>query len=247
MQIRALLNGSFENADRQTATRVITVLVVIAAALSMTVGTVAAQEDEPYSVEQGGECYTVTPISGNGSVAEFYDYGSPDTTGNDTNASYRSDGTNDLQEPNSSTLFLYEDPDGTLSLVSIHGANNTTSTGGAATFTITGLSDSGEWTVQDDQYNDTNNYDNWTTEGETHRIDWTWDERRTDGGAYSGLGDGFSVTIAPAFNEDAALYGEFYDGTVENWTALSGPRDDPERIALSLSETVTISAGGCGE
>jgi hypothetical protein len=218
-------------------------------ALTATVGPVAAQDDDSYAVRQGEDCVTITPITGDESVLEFYEYGGPGnySAPGSTNNTYRSEGTEDLQAANTSALFLYEDPNGTLSLVFLHGANDTSSVGGAATFNITGLPDDGEWTVKDDKYDGPRNFDNWTHEDEYHRINWTWDEKRTDGGAYSGLDDDFSVTIDPSFNEDADLYDEFYEGTVENWTAVSGPRDDPERTSLDLSEPVTISDEVCDE
>jgi hypothetical protein len=249
MQGRGLLYELLREIDTVTARQVFTVLVVLAVAVPMLGGHVAAQEEESYSVEQGDECVEITPIDGNESVLEFYEYGGPGnySAPNSTNNTYRSEGTVDIQEANTSTLFLYEDPNGTLSLVFLHGANDTSSLGGAVTFNITGLPESGEWTVKDDKYDGPRNFDNWTHEEEYHRINWTWDDKRTDGGAYSGLGDDFSVTIDPAFNEDADLYGEFYEGGVENWTATSGPRDDLERTSLDLSEPVTVSAGECEE
>jgi hypothetical protein len=247
MQSRRLLSRLRREIDTATARRVFTVLVVLAVAVPMLGGHVAAQEEDSYSVEQGDECVEITPIDGNESVLEFYEYGGPGnySAPNSTNNTYRSEGTVDIQEANTSTLFLYEDPNGTLSLVFLNGANDTSSVGGAVTVNITGLPDDGEWTVKDDQYDGPRNYDNWTHEERYDRINWTWDDKRTDGGAYSGLGDDFSVTIEPAFNEDAELYDEHYNGTVENWTATSGPRDDLERTSLDLSEPVTVSAGDC--
>lgn len=242
MRVRSYLRS--ESAGPTAAKRLLIVAAVLTVSVPMLGGVAVAQEGDASSVRQGDECYSVDAIAGNESVEEFYDYGAP-TNDTETNGTYRSDGTNDLQDPNGSVLFLYEDPEGTLSLVMIHGANNSTSAGGAASFAIEGLPEDGEWTVTDDRYNASNNYDNWSVEDGTHRIDWTWDAHRTDGGAYTGLGDDFSITVDPTFNEDASLYGEHYNGTVENWTVLSGDRENPERTPLNLSEPVTISSEPC--
>lgn len=240
--------------DRSTAKRFLTVLVVLAVALPMLGGPVAAQdddaEDDAPTVRQGDDCYTVTPYSGDESAKELYDYQAPFEDNpyvNTTGASYSSEGTSEIQRPNASTLFLYEDARGTLSLVIVHGANESTSGSGSATFNVTGLPEDGNWTVKDDLYNGSNMYDNWTHTESYDRINWTWDERRTDGGVYSGLGNDFNITIDPAFNEEAGLYGEHYNGTVGNWTALSGTGSALERTQLNLSEPVTISSEPCGE
>jgi len=67
--------------------------------------------------------------------------------------------------------------------------------------------------------------------------------------AYAGLGSSFNVTIVPAFNENASLFGEYYDGTVTNWTALSNATGQPDvdvnRTELSLSEPVHVTSGDC--
>jgi len=240
--------------DRSTAKLVLTVFVVLAVALPMMGSAVVAQDDtqddETYTVRQGDECVTLEPYTGDESAKEFYDYRTPFEDNEYTNASgasYSSEGTTEVQTPNSSMLFLYEDARGTLSLVFVHGANKTSSGSGSTTFNITGLSEDGNWTVKDDQYDGARSYDNWTHTEEYHLVNWTWDERRTDGGVYTGLGDDVEITIEAAFNEEAGLYGEHYDGTVENWTALSGTGSDLERTELNLSEPVTISSEPCGE
>jgi hypothetical protein len=117
--------------------------------------------------------------------------------------------------------------------------------GGSLTAEVAGLPADGEWAVRDDDYGGPDNYDNWTLNETGGQIDWTWNQDKTDGGAYEGLGDEFTITVDPSFNEDAELYGAFYDGTVTDWTTLSGDRADPDRRALDLSEPVRISTRSC--
>lgn len=234
--------------------RAVTVAVALAMVLSVTVGYAAAdntnQTQHAYAVEQGDECTEVTPLTGDDPAKAFYDYRTPLSDNpytNTTGETYSSEGTADLQHPNASHLFLYEDSAGNLTLVFVHGALDNTSAGGAASFNVTDLPTEGNWTVKDDEYEGSNNYDNWTHDDGSARIDWTWDSGRTDGGAYTGLGEEFAVTIDPAFNESAALYGKGYEGTVERWELLSGNRTEPERTNLSLSEPAVVSTGGCDD
>jgi len=72
-----------------------------------------------------------------------------------------------------------------MSLVFLHGSTDNASDGGAATFTIAGLPDDGNWTVKDDDYEGEHNYDAWREADGVHRVDWTWGESKTDGGAYA--------------------------------------------------------------
>ena len=241
--------------DRTRAKRLLTVLVVLCVAVPVATGGVAAQDDTDdgnettYSVWQEGECVQLTAYSGEQSVTELYDYRAPhnDSSVNGNGGSFSSEGTTEIQQPNESTMFLYEDGNGTLSLVIVHGANKSTSGSGSVTFNITDLPEDGEWTVKDDAYDGPRSYDNWTHTDEYHRIDWTWDERRTDGGAYSGLGDEFKFVIDPAFNEEAALYGEQFNGTLDGWAVISGTGSDLERTQLDGTDPVGIASMPCDE
>lgn len=253
------LRSGDESEHGRTLGRRITVTVVLLLVASVCVGFAAADavdssvaqqsNDETYAVEQGDDCYEITPISGNESVKEFYDYRTPypdNPSTNSTGQSYSSEGTHELQRPNASALFLYEDQTGNLSLVFLHGADENASQGGSVSFAIAGLPDDGTWAVKDDEYDNGHNYDNWTHGSNVDRIDWTWDAGKTDGGAYAGLGDEFDVTIDPAFNEEAALDGEYYNGTVTSWSVLSNGRESPDRIALQ-NQAVSITSGGCDD
>jgi hypothetical protein len=236
---------------RTTTLAVVAVMVVsvTAGVATADAGAAVQQEDtnDTYAVVQGNDCTEISPLTGNESVTEFYDYRTPyvdNPSTNRTGESFSSKGTINLQRPDASSLFLYEDRTGNLSLVFLHGSVDNDSDGGSATLTITGLPEDGAWAVKDDEYDDETNYDNWRESDGVHRVDWTWGQGKTDGGAYTGLGDEFEITIDPAFNTEAALYGEYYNGAVRYWSALSAEDAAPEQRPLT-AQPVTISSGGC--
>lgn len=207
-------------------------------------GGLASFGSDEFVAEQDGNCYPMTPLSGDAPVEQLYDWGIEERDAS-------SNGTTHLQRPDTSVLFLYDGPSG-LSLVVVHGkyGEETDDGGGAVTFEFAGLPRDGRWVVQDDLYEGPTNYDNWSRSGSSATVDWTWANGRTDGGAFRGfrgLDDaGFELTIAPAFNEAADLYGEYYDGRVTEWHVLSGSLEDPDRHSLALDRAVTISRGTCG-
>lgn len=201
-------------------------------------------------VKQGGETYEIQPLSGDVPVEELYGYRLPDqyegvgVTGSSA-PFYGSTGTTDLQRESTTIMFLYDGPNGR-SLVVIHDKSG--GDGGSATWTVSGVPDDASWLVQDDYYTYADsgeraetNYDNWDTGGSEHTVDWTWGAENTDGGALGYLGRTFSLTIHPAFNDEAALSGEHYDGDVTDWQVLSGDLSDPDRTSLALDESVTVS------
>ena len=229
----------------------ITGMTVAVAGAGVAVAGATADGDEngtTYSVRQGDQCYPISALTGDQSVKEFYDYRStiednPYTT--QEGSSFSSEGTKDLQRAETSILFLYEDPNGELSLVMVHGAREEGVDGGAASFEIEGLPAEGEWAVKDDEYDSPENLDQWEHGEETAEIHWVWSQYATDGGAFAGLGDDFEVTIHPAFNEDAELFDQSDGGSVDDWQALSDSGDDPERISLDLTRPITISTEPC--
>lgn len=213
-----------------------------------------------YTATQGSETVEIRPLEGNMTVQELYDFRLPaDPYDNQADnevlngATYPEDGpywgsagTDHLQQPDTSTMFLYDGPNG-LSFVVVHeGAGS--DDGGSATWTISNLSESGQWVVKDDLYLDADgtkagsNYDMWDVNSSTQTIDWTWGGGGEDGGAFQPLGENFSFTIDPAFNEESALYEEFYNGDVEDWQVLSGDMSDPNRTSLNLTDPVTVEA-----
>ncbi|WP_254279405.1 hypothetical protein [Haloarcula marina] len=237
--------------------------VAVALTTALLVGVAAPQtaaETPTYTAVNGDRCGQVTPVTGDESALRFYDYRNPfpdNPSVNTTGSAYGSEGTTDLQRANTSLAFLYADTNGTatraddtLSVVFVHGnEGNANSTGGAASFAISGLPENGTWTVRDDQYRAPGNNDRWATNGSEARVDWTWQDGATDGGVYTGLGDEFTVTVDPAFNERAALFGRYYDGRVDRWQLLSNASGNGveryDRTALDRNASLTISTASC--
>ncbi|MDS0475116.1 CARDB domain-containing protein [Natrinema sp. 1APR25-10V2] len=225
-----------------------TVAAVVALIVSATVGATAASAVAPpdsnhpdeYAVAQGGDCWTITPVGdGYQTVTEFYDYRTPNTS--PSSYSYSSHGTTHLQAEDTSSLFLHEGSDG-LSLVVVHGQYNGNSPGGAATMLFDGLPEDGEWVVEDDSYDGAD--DEFSHRDSSSRITWSWGENRTDGAAFNGGLDGdFSITVEPAFNDQADF--SVYDGRVTDWQTISATDGGYERTSLDMSEPVTIQSGSC--
>ncbi|ELZ00839.1 hypothetical protein [Natrialba asiatica] len=215
---------------------------------------VNAPPTDTYVVEQGDRCQQIEPLSTGETVESFYDYRNHETHSNDTDRMYSSYGTQDLQEDNTSLLFLHEGTDG-LSLVTVNDRVDGDTTGGIATFEFVGVPHESAWAVQDDNYTGETNMAEWYGGDGWLGASLIWAEGRTDGGAINGgLNGPFSLTVQPAFNDDAefADADELYDpdfhdgGEIEDWVVLSGDADDPDRATLpSLDEPVTIRTGTC--
>lgn len=221
------------------------------------IGRAGAAMESHYTLVQGSRCVPIQPIRAVHRVVRFYDYRLPEEYVSDENGGpagtaerYASVGTEEFQRPRTSIAFLYRGPAG-LSLAFVHGDTDA-SDGGAVTFRISGFPESGEWVVKDDLYREPTsgelaetNYDRWQVEESTHRIHWTWGRNGTDGGVFRGLGDEFDVVVRPAFNENASLYGDHFEGQITDWQFLSGPVGDPERIPLALDQPLRIRTGTC--
>jgi hypothetical protein len=230
-----------------------TVLELVGAAVSSS-GLSALEADATqttYLLRQGTRCLPVVPLSGDEPAEALYDYRARFT--DPESYTYSSHGTMDLQRENTSIVFLYDGPEG-LSLVLVHGkldpderGGSQGTGGGSISFRITGLPLSGDWIVEDDNYDSDSNYDSWDHSDGESRIHWTFDGPRTDGGVFRGLEDELRLRIEPAFNEDAALYGEHYTGRIESWQLLSGDRGDPDRHDLALDEPVELLRGTCAD
>ncbi|MGQ4556342.1 hypothetical protein [Halobellus sp. GM3] len=214
--------------------------------------------DPEYVLAQGDGCVPVQPLRGEEPVEAFYEFFLPERYASEENGavvgdgpSYSSGGTAELQRPQTSVAFLYQGPE-RLSLVFVHGSLDSPD-GGSVTFRIAGLPSDGGWLVKDDLYRDpesgelaASNYDNWDIEENPHRIDWTWSDARTDGGAFGDLGDDFEIAVYPAFNEAAALYDEYYEGTLTDWEFLSGA-EGQDRIALDMEGPILLATGRCAD
>ena len=234
------------------------------ATAGQTVGAQVQEDTGAFSLYQGDACVTIEPLRGDEPVEELYDYhypmerfeGPPGSDG----TSYSSEGTVDLQEEDTSILFLYEGPDG-LSLVVVHGRYDDEAPRDVVeqapkrtvSFALAGLPDDGRWVVADDYYFHTDReranpaWDVWNVDDEPQTIHWVFRQGRTDGGAFRGLEeDGeLEVAIAPAFNESAALADEHDFEDLEAWEALSGDLEDPDRITLDMEELLTLQTGSC--
>jgi len=233
-----------------------TAIVVLTLVLAPLTGLGAAQQaqaagNQSYVAVQDGECTPITAFSDNESAIGYYDYRLPENFSdnpyaNATGTSFSSEGTTDLQEPNTSIVFLYTDTsDDSTYLVFVHGAlDNESADGGVAEFNITDLPEDGNWTVRDDDYDGEG--DNWTVTDTTSSVNWDWGNESTDGGVYSGIDNNTSVTIEPAFNEAVPEFGSA-DGVVESWQVLSNDTDNVTRTDLELNETLQIAAGTCDD
>lgn len=195
-------------------------------------------DDEAFAVVQNGQCHEVMPMGdGSRTVEEFYDYR--------PNFSYSSAGTRDVQENAVSNLFFYDGANGD-SLVFVHDEYDE-SGGGAVSFTVTGLPGDGDWAVEDDDY--AGRDDEFDHSGSRSDIDWIWQDGRTDGAAFRGVGDADrdGITIEPSFDEDASLWGEWSSGDdraeIDSWRVLSGGGWPVTQ--LTLDDPVTVLAGGC--
>jgi hypothetical protein len=197
-----------------------------------------------FVVEQGDKCIPLTKVSPkkNETVEEFYDYRTPDS---DPSGSYGSSGSAaGLQQDDKSVIFLFDGADG-LSLVMMHDKQGGSDSGGSVTFEFAGLPSDGEWAVKDDDYEGSTNYDTFETTKNGSTVNWTWGKGQSDGGAYRGLGKDTEIKLNPAFNEDAALYGEYYDGEITGWEALSTDSSELAWKSLDLNSPITIRAGTC--
>lgn len=221
--------------------RMITLLISLLVATALGAG-VAASQSNDYAVEQGQNCFELTPETNETqSVEDFYGY----TTSSDGEAvNYSANTPIGLENMNNetSTLFLYEGSDG-LSLVVLHGGVNDTG-GGAATMEFVGLPEEGEWVVKDDPTNlSVEVWDRITLQGQA--VDWGWRDQWTDGGAFQGGLDGqFSIEINASFGEDAAV-SPVTPGNVTQWRAITVENDSLQTISLDTNRSVTVRTGGC--
>ena len=119
--------------------------------------TTTADDHRSYVLEQDGDCYPVVPLSGEDPVEAFYEW---DLAGR----SYSSEGTRELQESETSLLFLYRGPEG-LSLVVVHDAADDGTPGGTVSFELQGVPADATWAVKDDLYDASTNVDTWEING----------------------------------------------------------------------------------
>jgi hypothetical protein len=242
-------DGSRSTSRRSTLQALGTLL----AAGGVTGAVTAQQDDSSYQITQADQTTSVEPLSGDVPVEEWYSYRLPEEYAGvgvhdvDGGPYYESVGTQSLQREATSITFLYDGPGG-LHFVTVHGMATEDGDGGAVTWDVVVDAEDASWLVRDDEYWDpetgerpASNLDNWHTDSDHHRIDWTWSAQANDGGVLGPLTPASGLLIDPAYNEAATLYGERYTGTVTDWHFLSGDAADPDRYALALDEPLAIT------
>ncbi len=169
-----------------------------------------------YTVTQADLEESISPLVGNISAGDFYDY--------DTGAR-RSQ--NPLVEEGMSFLYLYQDPGGGYHLFIMHGPSETRVD---AEFRIVNVPARAEWVVQDDPPDVWPNHE-YDLAGERARWSWGgfWMRNRSAGGVLGPLGPEFEIHITP----------EQFPGT-HNLYFLTGDVARPNRIELNRRDTITI-------
>jgi len=137
--------------------RFVTAAAAVLGGIGLAATTGADDRQRSFVAEQDGDCLPVVPLTGDVPVEEFYDWGREER-------SWSSEGTRELQQSETSLLFLYRGPDG-LSLVLIHDRADDGTPGGAASVTVEGVPDGATWAVKDDLYDAPTNVDRWELNG----------------------------------------------------------------------------------
>lgn len=170
------------------------------------------------SIEQPSNSLEITPLEGQEPVED----------------AYRGNGSLSLpKESNTSLLFFYDGPNG-VSLVAIQDSGD--GSGGRATLDFDGLPADGEWVVQDDH--NTNDF-----RDAPDTIKWLWYGCCADGGAFRGGLDGYVDDTQPP---GITIHPNFKRG-IDNWIALSGSVDDPDRFELNMEEDLSLDGGSGSE
>jgi PGF-pre-PGF domain-containing protein/PGF-CTERM protein len=217
------------------------------------VGSAADGDPSTYVVKQGSQCWEVEAMGdGSQNVSEFYDYRSPET---DPSSNYYSSfGTEHFQENQVSQLFVYNGSEG-VSLVMLHDKMRNGPNASTTTFNVSGLPETREWAVEDDDYDGRDDeFHHSATESTIH---WKWAKHRSDGAAVRGLEDTANYTaveIQPGFNEDATYWGDWaYSGDEANktvaWKLITEPSSNVSvpgnKVELDMNQNVTIEQGSC--
>lgn len=209
------------------------------------------ENDRSYQLVHGydeDQVIPVEPLAGEDPVEEHYD--------SETSSWGRSSSSlGDYHKNDTSTLLLYEGPEG-VSLVGLHDKYHSRqtagTTGGSLSWTMEGLPVDGEWAVLGDSSDDlvytgyghrtgVSDPDGEPPNGSDALLSWVWSTSETETVAYRGLDQNGSITIYPAVGEESYhRYGdqrrpdeppdrpdrsEGYNGTVDSWEAVV-PTDD---------------------
>lgn len=195
-----------------------TLALVVGLVVGLTgAGTVSASTVDYQLTNGPGLDTLVTPLSNGETIVDLYDLVAPGIaqTGYET--------------PDVSYVFLWEDPDGTLALVFLHDAPDTS--GGSAAWTISGIDPlSGSWVVMDDAPGGTPTTDDFE-DAQDLSPTWAWADCCTDGGAWQGgLDTDFSVVLTP----------DGWEGLTD-WVFLTGDARDPTEVPLTVQFPATIT------
>jgi hypothetical protein len=206
------------------------------------------------TIERGsGRLVEVTVTNaGEEPVEELYD---PETS----SWGQSSSSVGDYHKNDTSTLLLYEGPEG-VSLVGLHDRYHSRptagTTGGSMSWTIDGLPADGEWAVLDESTDDlvyvgypyrtgVSDPDGEPPGEADALLSWVWSTGEAESVAYRGLDQDVSVIIKPAVDEesyhrygdrrrpselpDRPNRGAGYNGTVDSWEVIVPTDDGYER------------------
>lgn len=132
-------------------------------------GALGLSSNKKYVLTQGDINVEVEPLTNGEPVEDFY--GAPRADGE----GYELDTSTGVEASDVANVFLYEDPDGTVSLVTTLDKAGDES-GGSATVTYDNLPREGEWVVEDDRATD--DFSN------PSEVSWSWSGSDGDGGAF---------------------------------------------------------------
>lgn len=186
----------------------------------------SAHSSPTFTVSQpNGITETVTPLNYQGQdVVEYYGW--------NENGKPESNTPNGIEKSNVSQLFFYEDPPadgedhGELSLVVLHDSKDDLDDGRVTFEFPDRLPQDGAWDVRDDDPGNDSYFGR-------RRVEWKWNNRRTDGGAYrGGFDEGATVTIDP----------DWLKG-IDKWVLRNGFGDD-DIIELDMEKQVTVTVAG---
>ncbi|MBS3788099.1 fibronectin type III domain-containing protein [Candidatus Bipolaricaulota bacterium] len=173
-----------------------------------------------YTITQGGNSYSVTPLTKQESAESFYDY-----------RDYEAHTNPSVELANESVLFLYRDEStGRLSLIVIHhdGQNpidlNNYQTK-EASLSFSGIPSSAQVAVQDDPEDDDYSLNS--------TISWNWPDYRTDGVVITDIGEEFTISIEPNFTKG-----------INDWKIATGNINDPDYISLDMTQPLEITDQG---
>jgi hypothetical protein len=174
--------------------------------------------DGAYTVLQGTQGFGVVPFRGTETVESFYQY--------------KSDGQphSHFEESREETslLMLYRGPEGTSLVVSHDEQDHSASTelAGTVKAQFEGLPEKGSWVVQDDP-------GDFRRSQSRSDLNWRWNDKHTDGGAFRGGVESARITMDPTFETG-----------IERWVFLSampGSSTGPLAIPLDPTQPVTVA------